>query len=391
MSRPPIEVADVIRAALPALSQRSFGWLTWVHMKVVLAILRCRTALLGGHVDTCSRCGYEAIAYNSCRNRHCPRCQTAARERWLEARCRDLLPTPYAHVVFTVPHELGPLAVQNKRTIYGLLFRASAETLLEVARDPNHLGAEIGFFSILHTWNQQLQIHPHIHCVVPAGGLSFDHTRWMHCQHAFFLPVKVLGRVFRGKFVAGLRTLHAHGHLRFHGSLKHLEQQKAFSAMLRTLFRTDWVVYSKPPFGGAEHVVQYLGRYTHRIAISSHRLVALDNGRVTFRWRDSAHKNKQRLMTLDVREFLRRFLLHVLPTGFVRIRYYGLFAHRRRKDLLPLCLRFLRAPKPPTVQARDAVPPCWSCPKCGAAMVIQQHLSPAELRLRSPPILPQQP
>src|SRR5678816_504326 len=273
MQRPVLELADVIRAAGEAFLDRSQGWFTWLHLKVYNAILACRTAALGGHVDECSRCGYQAVSYNSCGNRHCPKCQTRARHRWLTARKRDLLPTRYAHVVFTLPRKLAPVALQNKREIYGLLFRASAETLLAVARDPSHLGAQIGFFSVLHTWNQQLLVHPHVHCVVPAGGLSVDQTRWISAARRFFLPVKILSRVFRGKFVAGLRKLHRDGSLVFSGTLAHLRDPPAFAAWLRSLFRSDWVVYSKPPFGSAEYVLHYLGQYTHRVAISNHRLV----------------------------------------------------------------------------------------------------------------------
>jgi Putative transposase/Transposase zinc-binding domain len=384
LRQPSIEVADIIRAAGPAFFERSCKWLTWLHVKVLLAILRCRTPLLGGHVDACSKCGYSAISYNSCRNRHCPKCQTNARDRWIEARSRDLLPTRYVHVVFTLPHALAPLALQNKREIYSLLFRASADTLLTVARDPRHLGAEIGFFSVLHTWNQQLLHHPHIHCVVPAGGLDPEHTHWIPSQDRFFLPVKVLSRVFRGKFVAALRELYAQGQLHFHGSLISLQSPQAFHAMLRSLFRTDWVVYSKRPFGSAEHALHYLGRYTHRVAISNHRLVSLDVGQVTFRWRDSAHKNKKRLMTLTVNEFLRRFLLHLLPPGFVRIRYFGLFAHRQRKLVLPICFRLLTTSVPST-SSLDPVCPLWRCPSCGSSMMLLERISSIELRFRSPP------
>jgi hypothetical protein len=385
MARPPLEVADIIRAAGPAFFDRSRKWLTWLHVKVLTAILRCRTALLGGHLDACSRCGYQAISYNSCRNRHCPKCQANARDRWLEARSRDLLPTRYVHVVFTLPHQLGPLALQNKQEIYSLLFRASAETLLAVARDPKRLGAEIGFFSVLHTWDQRLLHHPHVHCVVPAGGLALDHTRWIRSQHRFFLPVKVLSRVFRGKFVAGLRTLHARRKLGFYGALASLQDPKAFAALLRSLFRNDWVVYSKRPFGGAEHVLHYLGRYTHRVAISNHRLVSLAEGRVTFRWRDSAHKNQQCLMTLSVEEFLRRFLLHVLPLRFVRIRHFGFFAHRRRATLLPLCFQLLAASALPRTPRGDSTQLLWQCPQCGGPMTTIERLSPIQARLRSPP------
>ena len=334
-------MADIIRAAGESFFEDSRKWLTWLHLKVLNAILRCRTAALGGHVDACSKCGHEAISFNSCRNRHCPKCQANARDRWLEARGKELLPTRYVHVVFTLPRHLSPLALQNKREIYALLFRASAETLLEIARDPKHLGAEIGFFSVLHTWNQKLQHHPHVHCVVPAGGLAPDHSRWIDSQRKFFLPVDVLKEVFRGKFVDGLQELHAERKLGFHGTLAALQNPKAFAAWLRPLFRSPWVVYAKRPFGGAQHALRYLGQYTHRVAISNHRLVALADGMVTFRWRDSAHKNKKRLMTLPVNEFLRRFLLHVLPPGFVRIRHFGLMAHRRRGVSLPLCLQLL--------------------------------------------------
>src|SRR3989449_6455496 len=347
MSRPPLEVADLIRAAGAAFLERNRHWLSWKHLKVLLALARCRTAALGGHLDQCTRCGHRAISYNSCRNRHCPKCQTAARERWIAARQRELLPTRYVHVVFTLPRELAPLTLQNKKIVYDLLFRASAETLLELARDPRHLGAEIGFFSVLHTWNQKLGLHPHVHCVVPAGGLSLDHTHWVKPRYRFFLPIRVLGRVFRGKFVAGLQRAFQDGQFRFHGNLALLAQPKTFAAWLRPLFRNDWVVYAKPPFGGPDYVLQYLGRYTHRVAISNHRLVSLANEKVTFRWRDSAHRNEQKLLTLPLEEFLRRFLLHLLPKGFVRIRNFGFLANRNRAALLPLCWQLLGAAEPP--------------------------------------------
>src|SRR6516165_4476080 len=273
MTRPPLEVADLVRTAGTAFLERNRQWLRWTHIKVLRAIARCRTAALGGHIDACTRCGYRAaISYNSCRNRHCPKCQTGARERWIQARRCELLPTPYVHVVFTLPPQLAVLALQNKKLIYGLLLRASAETLLQVARNPRHLGAEIGFFSVLHTWNQKLGLHPHVHCVIPAGGLSLDHTQWIKSRSRFFLSIKVLRRVFRGKFVAGLKQAFQSGRLSFRGNLAALAQHKTFAAWLRLLFRKDWVVYAKPPFGGPEHVLHYLGRYTHRVAISNHRL-----------------------------------------------------------------------------------------------------------------------
>jgi hypothetical protein len=393
MSRPLLEMADLVRCAGQTFVERSRNWITWQHQKVLLAIERCRTAALGGHRDRCAGCGQTtAISYNSCRNRHCPKCQGNARHRWLEARQRELLPTRYVHVVFTLPRELAHLALQNKKVVYDLLFRTSAATLLEIARDPRHLGADIGFFSVLHTWNQRLQLHPHVHCVVPAGGLALDHTHWIHTRYSFFLPIKVLSRVFRGKFVAALKRACSEGKLRFYGDLNQLAQPEIFSAWLRQLFRHDWVVYCKPPFGGPEHALGYLGAYTHRVAISNHRLVALAGGNVTFRWRDSAHGSQQRLMTLPVDEFLRRFLLHLLPRGFVRIRNFGFLANRQRATLLPLCFRLLQSSaenlQPTASPAADRPHPStlWHCPVCGGTMHVVERLSAAQLLLlRSPP------
>src|ERR1700681_824245 len=389
MARPPLEVADLVRAAGDAFIERNRHWLRWKHIKVLLAIRRCRTAALGGHLDECTRCGHRAtISYNSCRNRHCPKCQTAARERWIAARQRELLPTRYVHAVFTLPPQLAPLALQNKKVIYDLLFRASAETLLEVARDPKHLGAEIGFFSVLHTWSQKLGLHPHVHCVIPAGGLSLDHSHWVRSRDRFFLPIHVLRRVFRGKFVAGLRQAFQLGQLNFHGDLTLLAQPKTFATWLRPLYRTDWIVYLKPPFGGPEYVLQYLGRYTHRVAISNHRLVSLAEGNVTFRWRDSAHNNEQKLLTISLDDFLRRFLLHVLPKGFVRIRNFGFLANRRRATLLPLCFQLLGVIQRPQTQqeasATNQSRPLWLCPKCGGPMVVIERMTAGQILLRSP-------
>jgi Putative transposase/Transposase zinc-binding domain len=387
MTRPPLEVADLVRSAGTAFIERNRRWLRWTHIKVLLAIARCRTAALGGHIDQCTRCGHRAaISYNSCRNRHCPKCQTGARERWIQARRRELLPTPYVHVVFTLPPQLASLALQNKKVIYGLLLRASAETLLTVAR--RHLGAEIGFFSVLHTWNQKLQLHPHVHCVIPAGGLSLDHPRWIRSRPRFFLPIHVLRRVFRGKFVARLKSAFQRGQLHLAGNLASLAQPKIFASWLRPLFRKDWIVYSKPPFGGPEYVLNYLGRYTHRVAISNHRLVSFDDGQVTFPWRDSAHNNEQKLMTLSLDEFLRRFLLHLLPKNFVRIRHFGFLASRRRAQLLPLCFAVLDSASTQTETATSTtqdISPNWSCPKCGGPMVIIERLTAAQIQLRSPP------
>jgi hypothetical protein len=392
MSRPSLEVADIVRAAGEAFIERNRHWLPWKHVKVLRAIARCRTAALGGHLDECMRCGQRApLSYNSCRDRHCPKCQTAARDRWIAARQKELLPTRYLHVVFTLPGRLSPVVLQNKKIIYDLLFRTSAETLLEVAGDPRHLGAEIGFFSVLHTWSQKLTAHPHVHCVVPAGGLSPDHTRWVRSRDNYFLPKEVLGELFRGKFVDALKEAFQNGQLHFYGDLKLLAQPKIFAAWLRPLHRQDWVVYLKRPFGGPEYVVHYLGRYTHRVAISNHRLVSFADGQVTFRWRDSAHHNEQKLLTLSSDEFLRRFLLHILPKGFVRIRNFGFLANRKRASRLPLCLHLLGATQPPQAEqhasgAKD--PQSWRCPKCGGPMRVIQRFTAAELQLRSPPTVP---
>ena len=392
MSRPPLEVADLIRTAGALFIERNRQWIRWPQVKVLLAIARCRTVALGGHLDQCTRCGHRAtISYNRCRNRHCPKCQVAARERWIAARRRELLPTRYMHVVFTLPHRLAPVVLQNKKVLYDLLFRSSAETLLEVARDPRHLGARIGFFSVLHTWSQKLGIHPHVHCVIPAGGLSPDHTHWVRSRDNYFLPKEVLRRVFRGKFVAALKQAFRDCHLNFHGDLKLLAQTKIFAAWLRPLYRQDWVVYLKRPFGGPEHVLQYLGRYTHRVAISNHRLVSFADDQVTFRWRDSADNNEQKLLTLALDEFLCRFLLHLLPKGFVRIRNFGFLANRKRATLLPLCFHLLGAVQ--ETQAEPDASSCgdstdlYRCPKCGGPMKVVERLTAAEIQLRSPPMV----
>jgi hypothetical protein len=390
MSRPPLEVADIVRAAGEGFIERNRHWLHWKHIKVLRAIRRCRTAALGGHLDECMRCGHRVpISYNSCRDRHCPKCQTAARDCWIAARQKELLPTRYLHIVFTLPGRLTPLVLQNKKILYDLLFRTSAETLLEIARDPRHLGAEIGFFSVLHTWSQKLTAHPHVHCVVPAGGLSPDRTRWIRSRDNYFLPKKVLQKVFRGKFVDALKEAFQNGQLHFHGDLKLLAQPKTFAAWLRPLHRQDWVVYLKRPFGGPEYVVHYLGRYTHRVAISNHRLVSFSDGQVTFRWRDSAHHHEQKLLTLSLDEFLRRFLLHILPKGFVRIRNFGFLANRKRATLLPLCLQSLGSQQQPQAEqhasSTEDCPALWRCPKCGGPMKVIERLTAAKIQLRSPP------
>ena len=392
MSRPPLEVADLVRAAGKAFLERNRQWIRGQHVKVLRAIARCRTAALGGHIDECTRCGHRAISYNSCRNRHCPKCQAGARERWIAARQKELLPTRYLHVVFTLPSRLAPLVLQNKKVIYDLLFRTSADTLLKVARDPRRLGAEIGFFSVLHTWSQKLSIHPHVHCVVPAGGLSPDHTRWIRSRDNYFLPNEVLGEVFRGKFTDALKRAFQNGQLHFSADLKLLAEPKTFAAWLRPLYRQDWVVYLKRPFGGPQYVLRYLGRYTHRVAISNHRLVSFADGLVTFCWRDSRDHNKQKLLPLSLNEFLCRFLLHILPQGFVRIRHFGFLANRRRKTLLPLCLQLLGSTPQPQVEHHHAsstedTPDLYRCPNCGGPMKIIERLTAAEIQLRSPPVI----
>lgn len=390
MQRPPLEVADIVRAAGKKFVENSREWITAQHLKVLRAIARCRTAALGWHVDECTRCGYSGLSYNSCLDRHCPKCQANARLRWINGRRKELLPVPYAHTVFTVPRLLAQLALQNKKLIYAMLLRLSAETLIEVARNPKRLGAEIGFFSVLHTWTQTMEHHPHVHCVVPAGGLSFDHQRWVSANPRFFLPKRVLRQVFRGKVKDALRDAFAEGKIGFHGKLQYLSDPKAFQAFVRQLFRHDWVVHCKPPFGGPEYVLRYLGRYTHRVAISNHRLVSFENGDVRFRWRDRAHGNIERIMTLPAEKFLRRFLFHLLPKGFVRIRSFGYLANRNRRTLLPLCFQCLQsAPDTPTTEAQAAdTSGLWKCPKCGGPMVVTLQVFLPRGLPRPPPAAP---
>jgi len=392
MQHPPLEAADLVRAAGEDFLVRSRKWLRGQHRKVLSAIVRCRTPALGGHRLRCDGCDHQPpIVYNSCLDRHCPKCQAGARKRWLEARRRELLPVRYLHLVFTLPRVLSQLALQNKKLLYSLLLKASAETLLEVARDPRRLGAKLGFLSILHTWNQRLQAHAHTHLVVPAGGLALDHSRWIDApSKSFFLPKRVLAEVFRGKFVDGLKKAYAKGKLHLHGRFAPLQRERDFKALVRSLYRTKWVVEVRPPFGGAGKALEYLSRYTHRAAISNQRLVSLEQGRVTFRWRDSAHGNQQRLMTLELYEFLRRFLLHVLPSGFHRIRYWGFLANPNRGKLLPLCRRLIARVNPSrriTLPDQDPVRSGWACPRCGGRVRIVERFSAAELRARSPPAL----
>jgi hypothetical protein len=326
---------------------------SWEQRAVVDRILACRTARLGGHVDACDACGHRQISYNSCRNRHCPKCQGSAQAAWLEARQADVLPVPYAHVVFTIPHMLALLALQNPTVVYDLLLRTSACTLQEIARNPKHLGAKLGFFAILHTWGQTLVHHPHVHCVVPAGGLSEDGRTWRACRPGFFLPVRVLSRLFRGKFLAGLRAAFDDGRLELHGSLARYRGSAAFKRLLHQSRQTEWVVYAKPPFDGPERVLEYLARYTHRIAISNHRLLHVDDEGVTFRYKDYRSR-RSRSLTLTPAEFCRRFLLHVLPKGLVRIRYYGFLANGCRAQRLSCCRVALGQPEETQVEQEPA-------------------------------------
>ncbi len=377
MDRPPLEVADVFRAHSADFLRSAGGVISSAKLRVLRDVEACRTAKLGGHVDQCEACGHQQVSYNSCRNRHCPKCQGSARAEWLEARESDLLPVEYFHVVFTVPQEIAAIALQNKKEVYGILLRTSAATLKQIASDPKHLGAEIGFISVLHTWGQNLLHHPHVHCVVPGGGLSPDGNRWISCRPGFFLPVRVLSRVFRGKFLDAITTAFKDGRLCFQGSLSHLQHGTEFRKHLAKSRRTEWVVYSKPPFGGPKQVLKYLARYTHRVAIANSRLLHMEDDRVSFLWKNYARGARQRAMTLRAIEFIRRFLLHVLPKGFPRIRHYGLLANRSAK--LERCTELLgcfdRPAEHADVQTHLEDGPT-KCPACGSGAVRRSDLLP---------------
>jgi hypothetical protein len=384
-----LEVADVFRRHGNAYRRAHDAHLGRVERRVMSAIELCRTAALGGHTEVCADCGLVRCAYNSCRNRHCPKCQGQARAEWLAARQAELLPMPYFHVVFTLPAPVAEIAFQNKERVYAILFRAAAETLRTIAADPKHLGAEIGLVAVLHTWGQNLHHHPHVHCVVPGGGPSLKlapaeagGTRWIACQPGFFLPVRVLGRLFRRLFLDELRAAFEDGDLGFFGNLADLAQPAAFTRRLRELRRVEWVVYAKPPFGGSAQVLAYLGRYTHRVAIANSRLVSVTDADVAFRWKDYRHHGKSKVMTLSANEFIRRFLLHTLPDGFHRIRHYGFLANGHRAAKLALCRKLLDVPpaQPALATAREggATLPLDRCPCCGGTMITLGTLPPPE-------------
>ena len=355
MPRPALEIADVFRR-YGAAFQEQYGWmLTSLHLLVLKALALCRTAQLGGHMLECDHCGHTQQAYNSCNNRHCPKCQAGLRAEWFEKRQQELLPVDYFHVVFTLPAELGPLALQNKALIYNLLFRATAETLLEIAAGWKGLQAKIGFFAILHSWGQKLDLHPHLHCVVPGGGLSLDGTRWVSCQPGFFLPVKMLSRFFRGRFLALLTAAHRRGELTLKGRLESIASPRDFSIWLTPIYQKEWVVYAKPPWNGPQQVLKYLARYTHRVAIANQRLVSMDNGQVTFRYKDYRKQHQQRTLTLPATEFIRRFMMHVMPRGFMRIRYYGFLANVHRNKQLDKIRKLLGADQPALTSKQEEV------------------------------------
>jgi Putative transposase/Transposase zinc-binding domain len=383
VTRPPFEVADIVRRHGDRVLETHRAWVTGAHRRVFRAIAQCRTAALGGHRDRCEQCAQPALSYNSCRDRHCPKCLTTARNAWVTAREQELLPVGYVHIVFTIPEPLARLALVNKRVVYDLLFQAAADTLLQVASNPKRLGGAIGGLMVLHTWGQQLQHHPHVHCVVPMGGLAPDGARWIHARPRFFLPIAVLRKLYRGKLVAGLRDAFRAGRLDFPGVLAPLKLDAAFGAFVRSLYRQPWVVYAKPPFGSPAHVLHYLARYTHRVAISNHRLVNVTDETVSFRWKDYRHGSQMRTLTLGVDEFLRRFLQHVLPKHFVRIRYFGFLASRCRTPQLAKCRQALAAiPMPPA----DSMPAqrsraSWPCPRCGAPMRLVERLTARQLFL----------
>jgi len=395
MGRPALEVADIFRTHGPAWRQTQHSHLSLGQLKVMSAIEQCRTAALGGHVLRCNACGHFDIAYNSCRNRHCPKCQARAAQRWLEARQADLLPVEYYHVVFTLPAAISAFAYTNKALIYRLLFEVAAETLRTIAGDARHLGAQIGVTLVLHTWGSALTHHPHVHGIVPGGGLSADGERWVACKPGFFLPVRVLSRLFRRRFLEALVLAHGAGQLQFFGEFANLADPTVFTDWLRPLRKCEWVVYAKRPFAGPAAVLAYLSRYTHRVAISNQRLIAMDERGITFRWKDYRSKERTRIktMTLSPAEFMRRFLLHVLPGGFHRIRHFGLLANGGRRENLVKVRELLQVAPRVVLETADAeaaitlVQPTFVCPACGAAMVIIEIFLRGQA-IRAPPLWP---
>jgi hypothetical protein len=390
MPRPTLEIADIFRTYGPAWRGANAGHLS--QLKVMSAIESCRTAALGGHVARCEECAREHIAYNSCRNRHCPKCQGAAAKDWLAARQAELLLVEYYHVVFTLPAPIADIAYQNKAVVYAILFKAAAETLITIAADPKHLGARIGLTAVLHTWGSAMTHHPHVHCVVPGGGISLDGERWISCRPGFFLPVRVLSRLFRRLFLEQLAAAHEAGHLHFFGALRHLTDDRNFADHLSPLRKIEWVVYAKRPFAGPEAVLAYLSRYTHRVAIANRRLIALDDRGVTFKWKDYRAQGCERYktMALPIPEFIRRFLIHVLPTGFHRIRHYGLFANGGRTRNIARARELLAMPAPQahdTQTAEDTEPPALAkpCPHCGGRMIVVETFERGG-EPRAPPI-----
>jgi hypothetical protein len=393
-----LEVADIFRQCGPAFRMQNTASLSRGQRRVMSAIEQCRTAALGGHVEQCDACGHQRIAYNSCRNRHCPKCQSMARDQWLSERQAELLPVEYFHVVFTVPQEVAAIAYQNKEVVYNILFQATAQTLRTIGADPKHLGAEIGFIAILHTWGQNLLHHPHLHCVVPGGGISADDQRWISCRPGFFLPVRVLSRLFRCLFLELLQQAFDGGELHFFNSIEGLKDRLAFAKYIAPATQTEWVVYAKAPFGGPKQVLEYLGRYTHRVAISNNRLLELNDGAVTFAWKDYRHESKNKTMRLDAHEFIRRFLLHVLPSGFQRIRSYGFLANRYRQVKIELCRKLLGAPVPvvavdvsdQSIDYRDRYQRLTGlslrdCPHCGKGQMVRIESFTAGVLPRGPP------
>lgn len=396
MERPRLEVADIFRRYGEAYRQQHDGSLSTAQRRVMTAIEVCRTSALGGHLERCDSCGYERPCYDSCRDRHCPKCQSLARAEWVEKRTSEVLPTHYFHVVFSVPGQIASIAYQNKEVVYGILFRATAETLSTLAADPKHLGAEIGFFAVLHSWGQNLLFHPHLHGVVPGGGISPDGSRWISCRPRFFLPVRVLSRLFRRLFLTYLQEAFDAGQLQFFSSLEALGDPQAFQRHLDSMRSLEWVVYAKPPFAGPQQVVDYVGRYTHRVAISNHRIVDIEDGAVKFRWRDYRDNNQEKTMTLSADEFIRRFLLHLLPRRFHHIRYYGFLANPHRQEKLEQC-RHLLGIAPSELPSAPATPEDYrdryerltgrslrECPVCHRGQMIAIQVLP---EVRSSPAI----